>query len=179
MLAQLETGRVTSRLDCQPRYAIYQAIPAHVRRVAGREQVRGPRYRIETDGSLRRDGIIQPTGEEYLHYQLRKSVLFRMMEARVRESDRRLYVKLVKTSGERVERDFPGAEFHVILWAPGPQNKWMIDRLRAEGLRVHLIDDVLPDYRTDPGSLVIRHDGHPNAKAHDGIAAYVAERILR
>jgi hypothetical protein len=186
MLAQLESGRVKQVLDCVPRYAFYQAIPGQVDRAAGRAGLRGPRYRLGPEGSVRRDGDLvedvaaSPAWAAYVRYQLSKSALLHVIEARIRPSDRQLFLAIVATAARMVEHEFQGCEFHIILWAqPGSPNAWMIDGLRAQGLRVHLIDEMLPELRTDPQSLRIRGDGHPNVRAHDDIAAYLAANVLR
>lgn len=184
MLAQLETDRVSRVLDCAPRYAIYQAIPAHVARAAGRAGLPGPRYRFQSDHSVRRDGTLLEdvgplTWTGYVLSQLNKSALLNVIRARVRPEDRELFLAIVAKAAATVEREYPGAEFHVLLWLNDPaRENWMAMGLRARGIRVHLIDDVLVNPGGDGEALRLPGDGHPSAVAHDQIAAYVVQQIL-
>jgi len=186
MLALLETGKVARTLSCAPRHVIYAVIPAHVGRAAGKLGWRGPRYRLEPDGSVRRDGLLMVedlqdlTWRAYLKSQFEKSALLNVLRARLSSEDRQRFLSIVATAARSVERDFPGAEFHVLFWATiEDDDSWIVDGLRKRGLRVHLVEDALAGYRTDRDGFRIPGDGHPNARAHDELAAYVVSKILQ
>lgn len=186
LLAQLEGGRVARVLDCAPRYAIYQVIPAHVGRVVGKMGWKGPRYRLLPDHTVQRDGELKPDDPgdlswlAYVGSQFEKSGLLRTLRARIQPADRQRFLAIVATAARRVEHDFRGAEFHVLLWIDGrARDAWMADSLRARGLRVHLVEEALPGYRTDRKAYQIPVDGHPNAMAHARIAEFVASSIVQ
>ncbi len=58
MLAAIESGRVRQVVGAPPRYAIYEALPDHVARVAGKIPYgqHSPRYQIDADGTVRKHG---------------------------------------------------------------------------------------------------------------------------
>ena len=78
--------------------------------------------------------------------------------------------------------DYPEAEFHVLWWDEDDvDNKAISDDLRRRGITVHLMSDILPNYRADDLNEIYRlheWDPHPNALANELIARYVVERIL-
>src|SRR5262245_41293491 len=88
MLAQIEHGLVRKVVDCRPEYAIYQAVPHHVARVAGKTLFgqHAPRYQVGTDGTVRLNGhfddekkALSPL-EENIRWQLGKSAIYRFLE---------------------------------------------------------------------------------------------------
>ncbi len=58
MLAAIESGRVEQAADCDPRYAVYLAIPDHALRAAGKRvfDTHGPRYMLTEQGDVTRVG---------------------------------------------------------------------------------------------------------------------------
>jgi hypothetical protein len=78
--------------------------------------------------------------------------------------------------------DYPGAEFHVLLWdEDNADNRAIRDGLRQRGITVHLMSDILPNYRADDLNEEYRihaRDAHPNARANKLIARYIVGEIL-
>ena len=193
MLAALESVVVDKIVQCRPTHVIYQAIPDHVARVAGLHWWgrHSPRYRLEIDGSVRQDGFFDDEGVspgpiyEELQWQLSKSNIskwFQMRVRRVTDNDIELFLAIVKASERILRQKFPGCQFHVILWSiepPVDTYRKVRDGLQAAGFQVHLVDDILPDYISNPRQYEIsEYDRHPNARANDMIAGYVTRRIL-
>jgi len=185
MLAALEGGFVTRRLHCKPVRVIYQAIPAHVARASGRARgVRGPRYELDANGRPVRRGNLDDqesvalTWQGYLRAQLDKSALVALIGSRTRPQDLALFSALVRRSREVSDSLFPGSEFHVILWS-NPGDPGFVERVRSLGVRVHLVRDIIPNLTSQRSAYEIAGDGHPNARAQDAIAAYVASAIVR
>jgi hypothetical protein len=192
MLAALEQGIVEQAVKSRPTHAFYQCIPDHVHRVAGLHVIRHvPRYRLMTDGSVKREGFFDD--EDFrpglilakLQLELSKSNVSKLIRKRVRSvknSDIDLFLAIVKGSEQVISKKFPGCQFHVILWSSqsglGTYRK-ILEGLRVAGLQVHLVDDILPDYTTNPHQYEIsKYDRHPNALANDMIAEYIAKRII-
>jgi hypothetical protein len=78
-----------------------------------------------------------------------------------------------------VERRWPGAEFHVLLWNKPWKNEpeyW--EGLVRRGVAVHPISAILPDYPEERALYGIPNDGHPNRLANEHIARYVVREIL-
>jgi len=189
MLAAIEHGLV-DELDIRPRVVVYQAVPHHVNRCAGLVawDRYGPRYELGADGQTRFVGpftheTTTSVAVDEITYQLRKSQLARRVldrSAPVRPGDIELYLGIVDRARTLVEQRYADCEFHVLLWdyPDDPLRGPIIEGLRGRGLRVHLMSDIHPDLPRD-GFRLSPHDPHPNPEAHDMIARYVAQHILR
>ena len=187
MLAALEHGRVDDVIDCQPRYAVYQAVGGHVRRAAGLApwDTNGPRFLLLPDGSVTQDGTFEPRHSALftsLQEYLNRSLLYEklgLFEPRPDDESVRLFVAIVDQARSVFEREYPGSEFHVIFW---PNSDWVVpeslERMDALGLSVHLISDVIPDYSAEDVRYRIPMDPHPNALAYSLVADYVIQEIL-
>jgi hypothetical protein len=192
MLAALETGRVNRVLDCAPRYAIYLALADDIDRAAGLASwdTHGPRYRLRSDGTPQLDGHFDDpdsagSWSTYLRYEIRKSALVTALQhLRIGPNELRLFLAIVTYSARRIEHMFPDCEFHVLVWPTalgqrGGLHARLIGGLRARGLRVHDVSEVLPTFLDHPEQYQLsRYDHHPNARALDSVAAYVVSTIL-
>lgn len=198
MLAAIEHGLVRRVVDTTPPYAFYIAIPGHVWRVAGRVAWGGhaPRYVLDADGTLHQAGYFgdrKPLGERLglrrgLR-QLNKSAIYRTLskgDSRINDDDIRLYLAVVRRSQELLTAQYPGLQFHVILWPSQnvPQGRYAYEKMR-EGFRqmgtsLHLVEDILPGYNTDRSPYILSSaDHHPNALADRLLAQYVLNKIVR
>lgn len=185
MLALLRHGVVERTVDCEPRYAVYQAIKGHVGRAANKVPWarHGPRFERNDAGEAVQVGRLEdeaapaPAG---IRAQLGKSFLVQRLRSRVTTADVELYVAIVASARREFERRWPGAEFHVLFWDYGDSlSDRTMEGLDAAGLRLHRISRILPELQTNRGRYVLgEHDLHPNPEAHARIATYVAEQII-
>ena len=176
---------------------IYLALPHHVLRSAGRTKysAHSPRYALDASGAPVYQGTppppADPTRADKLLgrglEQLDKSNLYRLLtsapEPRPTEGDIRLYFALVRRAAELLARQYPSAQFHILAWGLHDWFGGGVARFRAGLLeatpRVHYVEEFLPRYRESPYLYALDpQDEHPNARAHEVIAAYVAEHIL-
>lgn len=183
MLAALERGLVANVIACEPRYAFYLAIFDHVSRVAGLRSwdVHGPRYALRGDDVVLNghfdDGALLPA---WIRDEMAKSLIVESMWERpegVGPRDVELFVAIVDAARRRFERQYPGAEFHVLQWGDDgglAGRAW--HELVARGLRVHRCSEALPGGSSD-GYTISERDQHPNARAHALLARYVARIV--
>jgi hypothetical protein len=191
MLAALENGIVDQMVREPVSYVIYQAIPDHVARAAGRAiwDTHGPKYVLNRDGKLVYEGPFdgwQPSILRWLNKQLKKSALYRWLgtlrrEEPARDQDIALFTAIVAAARDAVVRKHPRAEFHAVLWSfPGENtSSAMRNGLRLANVKVHSVNKILADFPKNPAAYEISpFDTHPNPRAYEGIAAYVSTRIL-
>ena len=189
MLAALELGIVDEMVGEPPSYVIYQGIPAHVARAAGRARWdrHGPRYISDSSGKPVYSGpfdggLLRPV--RWLRKQLDKSAFYRWSGTLQRESTQEeiaLYIAIVAAGRDAVARKFPDAEFHVLLWGDQGEKTYdaILNGLRRTSINVHPINKILPGYTQDPmGSKLSPYDARPNPRAYDLIAGYISTHIL-
>jgi hypothetical protein len=190
MLAALEQGVVDALIEKPVRYVIYQGIPAHVARSAGRARWdrHGPKFDLDSSGQPVYtgpfdDGVSRPV--RWLRKQLDKSAFYRWTGTLQRESTPKeidLYIAIVIAARDAVAGKFPDAEFHVLLWGyPGEKTYEAIrEGLERGGVNVHPVNEILPGYTRDLTPYEISpFDRHPNPRAHELIADYVSTRIFQ
>ncbi len=130
MLAEIEHGMVRRVVDTAPHYAFYIAASFHVWRVAGRVAwiQHEPRYVLDADGAVHQAGFFEDPKPlalrlglgRHIAAQLNKSAMWRVLatrDSRITEDDIRLYFALVRRSQELLTAQYPGLQFHVILWS--------------------------------------------------------------
>jgi len=194
MLAEIEGGRVHEIVRQPAAFAIYQALPDHIPRIAGKIPYgkHNPRYELKADGTVQRvghfdDGIAPPTALALrIRGQLGKSAIYRTLtsiEPRMNENDVRLLLATVGKSRDLLAEQYPGIEFHVILWRNFPYEQHVYEELQAGFARmnipVHRVEDILPGYNTSPEKYWLDpKDQHPNANADRIIATYIANNVL-
>lgn len=198
MLAAIESGRVRQLVNETPRYAIYQMITEHATRVAGRIHYskHSPRYELDSDGTARLRGRfddpqLRPSAfQAALEAQLSKSAIYRIinsLEPRITEDDVRLLLATVRRSRDLLVEEYPGIEFHVILWRDFKGDfrrdqkicKELQESFAQMNIPVHLVENILPDYSVESEKYVLSPgDTHPNAFADRLIAQYVVTKIL-
>jgi hypothetical protein len=197
VLAAIEHGMVRRIVDTTPRYAFFTTMPGHVWGVAGRVAWNGnaPRYVLDADGSVHQEGYLpdrksldQLLGFGYdsrIKGQLDKSAMWRMfpIQPRITDDDIRLYFAVVRRSQQLLEDQYPGIEFHIILWPNlGEDERYAYEKLRdgfrQMGFRLHLLEEILPDYDTNrPRYILGPLDRHPNALANRLLAHYILSEI--
>ncbi len=198
-LAEIEHGMVSRVVDTTPRYAFYVAIPNHVWRVAGRTAWGGhaPRYVLAADGTVHQEGYFEDRRPLALRLgfgqrasgQLNKSAMWRMLsmsDSRITDDDIRLYFAVVRRSQDLLTTQYPGIQFHVILWPN--QVAWqqratylkLRDGFRRMGIPLDLVEDILPGYSTDRTPYILgSSDHHPNALADRLLAQYILSKIVQ
>lgn len=188
MLAALQADGLDRKLRARPRLAVYLAIPDHVVRAAGRKSwdAHGPWYRA-VDGAVQHGGTFDErpspplVSSDWLADRFAGSALLRRFyrdPVDLRPEDLALFEGLVRASRDLVVARDPGAEFHVLAW-DGPEAWWAsIERLRAAGVRVHTVHEMLPNLGVGQRIPTLPDDPHPTAAVYDAIARYVAGHIL-
>ncbi|MDH3317789.1 MAG: hypothetical protein OER43_18745, partial [Gammaproteobacteria bacterium] len=186
MLAALEHGWVASVVSGPVAAVVYQAIPAHVARSAGRApwDREGPWYRLDGQGRARFAGHFDDRLGARVAAVLDRSFTYRRifgLERGVSDGDLALFAAIVARAREEASRRFPASRFVVLLWGyqDDPTFERVLAALRGRRLSVALIRDILPGYDDDPQRYQIGpHDRHPNPLAQDLIAAYLVEDLL-
>lgn len=194
MLAAIESGKVQRTALIPPRYIVYTALPDHIARVAGKIPYgkHSPRYRLQPDGSVQRAGHFDNDEKQRSRFtaslvgNLLKSATYRWIvsiQSHTNENDVRLLFALVRQSRDQLKAEYPGAEFHVILWRNFPYEQEIYDEMQAGFARMniptHLIENILPGYNANPQQYwLTAENAHPNALANRLIAHYVILEIL-
>ncbi|MCG8467161.1 MAG: hypothetical protein MJB57_02995, partial [Gemmatimonadetes bacterium] len=185
MLAALESGLVDRTIECEPRHVIYLAIGNHLMRVAGLAawDPHGPWYEL-VDGELIRRGNFDDQFRVRAAQQIRRSHLgeqvVQVRSGREPERHARLYGHIVAAAGREVERSYPGAELHVIVWGDhAPDGRVVLESLAEHGLKSHRLSKIFPDYAENRDTYrVSPHDSHPSAFAHARLADYILAEVL-
>jgi hypothetical protein len=151
-LAGLQTGLFQRAISCRPTDAVYLFIRDHVDRAVGRVpwDTHGPRFRLGADGQPVRDGHFDSGGGAPKAWTDAEAI--------------ELTAALLEEGGRELRRKYPGIRFHVLTWAGVPE---AIKR-RLGGRPVA---ESIPGYTNEGYHIPI--DGHPNARAHEGIADYI------
>ena len=177
----LETGRLGG-VGPPVKHVIYQALPHHVERIAGRARwdTEGPSYRISGD-TVRFVGPFHGSAGIRALKILRASDLGRLLDRRYRalppsDADIELYGRIVERAAALAERKL-GARFTILFWDDDASSttKRVFDRLAATGLPVIRTTSFLT--RGELGSLRLPHDNHPMPEAYRRLAAGLAARL--
>lgn len=191
MLAALENGLVDSIIECVPEIVIYQAMPVHSLRAAGRAgwDTHGPRYMLADTGEAVRHGNFDDVDSSLLSLVLKnleKSlVLTTLGYNRYTQHKTDLMVAIMDGARSLAAERYPGSDFHVILWdgcstiAPEPIDRYLAGGIARKGFRLHLVTQIVKDICTKRDEYMIRGDVYPNKIAHDRIARYVVKEIFR
>jgi len=187
MLAILE-NKLEDLPGCKPKFAVFQALRTHVLRVAGLSpwDQHGPRYLLGKDGHVRFAGHFDDSVIPALRKQLSKSLIGQMVLDKVNNNNLNnvdLFLGVVDAAKSTFENRYAGASFHVIFWdtqdCPAERCREILEGLSKRNIRVHLISNILPDYKENELKYTIGYgDRHPSALAHELIARYVVDRVL-
>ena len=185
MLRVLETDRLGGA-RAPVKHVIYQAIPNHVVRAAGKARwdLDGPSYRIYGD-SIRFAGPFHGSAGIRALNILRTSDLGQILDRRYRamppsDADIDLYARIVEKSAALAEKKL-GARFSILFWDDDRSRttKRVFDRLVATGLPVIRTTSFLS--RRELDSLQFPHDNHPTPEAYrrlaGGLAAHLGETL--
>ena len=187
MLANIESGRVEAIVEFPPRHVLYLAIPDHARRVAGAavHDRRGPRYVLEADGSVRREGTFHDVREKVwrkrLFQFLNHSHLGQAITRRLGRSEGsvELMAAVVAAARDATAARWPEAAFEVLLWDDHPGPSEAVERALIErGIPVTRVSALLPGFAEAPQRFRLhRVDEHPSAAAAAAIAAALSTRM--
>lgn len=199
MLSELEHNIVKNVVNCKENtYAIYQAIPDHINRVAGLSywDYHGPRYVLEKNKEVSFAGNFDDVTilPKIILKYLNKSLIYRDIIGNRRffnrDNDINLYVGIVCAAKKNFEKLYPDGKFHIIFWDNRFRNdektekviewKEVLKSFRDKGLNVHLMSKILPEYQNNRFKYNISpYDSHPSPLAHRLIAEYVLHNILK
>lgn len=194
MLAAIEHGMVRRIVDTRPQYVFYTAIPNHVVRVVGKVNYgkHAPRYLLDTSGNVYQAGRFEDVSgqrpdQSELTWQLSKSAIYRTIQNMGQlpsDDDIRLMCAVVRKSKDRLTAEYPGIQFHVILW-PGvvKEEEPIYQKLKTEfqemGFPLHIVEDILPGYAANPSQYLLGgNDRHPNALANRLLAQYLLDHVI-
>lgn len=184
MLANLESGRVSQIVPKAPRIVVFQMIPDQVRRARGwiPFNPHAPRY-VFADGRVRREGNLDDAWwtPQAWPFVWKSRIFERLVLPRlVGQADLDLTSALIRQSADEVARQFPGCEFHILLWNHPDQHLAVPLRreLDTAGIRIHDVETIIPDLKKRPAIYRIPHDSHPSAETHRLLAEYVCREIL-
>ncbi len=188
MLANIESGRAEAKAEYPVRDVIYLAIPDHARRVTGAavHDRRGPRYVLSDDGRVRREGTFNDVQTSVMRKRLfqflNHSHLGQAITRRASRSEGSvaLMVAVVKAAKDEAAARWPDSRFHVLLWDDRASTSTILaDALAARGMQVTLVSAILPDFKQNAQQYRLhRADEHPNARAAEAIARYVAAHLI-
>ena len=186
MLAALESSYVTERINCKPRFVIYQGIWFHAFRVAGMElwDSRGPHY-VKDDaigvkllGRFEDDPYL--AGRRWVMERLYRSNLFSRIHQRVRRPTTQAYetyLAIVKETQRLIETRYPDCEFHILFW----DEPWLpMEGIFETGFNFHRVGSILPaGWREQRVQYQVHeHDQHPNRRSFEYLSDYVVGKIV-
>ena len=178
MLREIETGFV-KQVAGAPAFAVYEAIPDHLRRVCGRAPWEsGPQYKLCRGDGVCYSGPFHSKFYRILHHWLEKSWTVRFLEKHLTEpsevSDLPLFLAVLKKARSLLEES--GTEFVVVLWDQNDLARVLLEALRAEQFKVIPLSSIVPnaDQTKNPVTL---SDGHPSPAANKVIAMYLWKQL--
>ncbi len=162
-LAGLQSGRFQRAITCKPTDAVYLFIPAHTARAAGRGKWDrfGPLFVVGDNGRPVRKGNFNTVGKSW-----RELIGFNRL---TEDEEEELAAALIAEASRELERLYPGIRFHVFTWDGATAG--LIRRLGEQGLRVHTIRQIIPDY-TDAYLIAPPFEYHPTPAAYERVAEY-------
>ena len=183
MLREIETGFVR-RVAGAPDLAIYEAIPDHLRRVAGRAPWEdGPKYELCRGDEPCYRGPFHSAYYETCRRWLDKSWTGKFIENHfgklARPSDIPLFLAVLKKTRSLLEKN--GTRFVIVLWDQNELAKTMLKALRANQFDVIAVSSIFPgsDLKNRP---LVQLDRHPSPATNQAIAKYLwqqaGERLM-
>lgn len=198
MLAAFERNRIDKAIDCHPTHVIYEAIPDHVARAAGYYDFmrHGPRFELVAAKAGAADSVAyrghfddeerqRSATRVFLASVLAKSWLYRWLMSLSPlpdDDDLRRYVAIVASAARLATARYPGCRFDVLYWdvhGAAPMDEKVLPALRAAGLSVLDVEQILPGFRERPSSYALSaYDAHPGARADDLLARYLVQQLF-
>ena len=189
MLSEIDHGLVDKIVDCKPKYAVYEAAYFHVGRAAGYFpwDRHGPKYILTREGKVKYAGHFDDSpAKRIIDDILGKSAICKnFIEGRyyvnkVNKKDIETYIAIVIAAKNELQKKFPGLEFHVIYWETDEKKDQMIlEGFQKEGIKIHLLSDILLRKSNNWKSDYLTADGHPNFTANKTFADYIVRNVMR
>ena len=178
MLREIEIGFVR-RVAGTPELAIYEAIPDHLRRVAGRAPWEdGPKYDLCRDNESCYSGQFHSADYATFRRWLDRSWIVRFFESHFERlsqpSDIPLYLAVLKRTRTLLEDH--GTRFVIVLWDQNELADTMMKTLRENQFDVIALSSIFPKSDLKNG-LLIQLDRHPSPATNKAIARYLWERV--
>ena len=177
MLREIETGFVR-RVAGAPDLAIYEAIPDHLRRVAGRAPWEsGPQYVLCRGDEACYSGPFHSAYYETCRRWLDRSWTGKFIENHFvkssRPSDIPLFLAVLKRTRTLLEEN--GTRFVIVLWDQNELAKMMMKTLRANHFDVIALSSIVAksDLKKHP---LTQLDRHPSPAANQAIATFLWEQ---
>lgn len=178
MLREIETGFVR-RVAGVPELAIYEVIPDHLRRVAGRAPWEdGPKYVLCRDGEACYAGAFHGAYYEAWHRWLDESWTVKYLEDHFAKlsgtSDLALFIAVVKKTRTLLEQN--GTRFVIVLWDQNELARTMLKALQANHFEVITVSSMVA--ASEPGKpWLIQIDRHPSPQANEAIAMQLWKNV--
>ena len=181
VLRMLETGRLGGAVS-PVTHVIYQALPSHVARAAGRASwgFTDPSYRISGD-------TVSFAGRRYRRRWMKavevlrdsdvgQFVVRRRYGAPPDNDEIELYARIVKQAATLAEKRL-GARFTVLFWDrdAGRTTRRVLEQLDAKGIHVVRATSIMT--RGELNSMRIRYDTHPTPEAYRRLAAGLVDQL--
>ena len=178
MLREIEAGFVR-RVAGRSELAIYEAIPDHLRRVAGRAPWEdGPRYELCRDDHACYWGPFHSDYYQICRRWLDQSWTVKFFEnhyARLSEpSDIPLFLAVLKRTRSLLEEN--GTRFVIVLWDQNDLANMMMKTLRANQFDVVALSSIVPESELTKHPLT-QLDRHPSPATNKANATYLWEQI--
>jgi hypothetical protein len=177
MLREIETGFVR-QVAGVPDLAIYEAIPDHLRRVAGRAPWEsGPQYRLCRGDEACYSGPFHSVYYETYRRWLDESWTMKFIENHFahfsRSSDIPLFLAVLKRTRTLLEEH--GTRFVIVLWDQNELAETMMRTLRANQFDVIALSSIVPE--SEMKQQLTQLDRHPSPATNKAIATYLWERV--
>lgn len=178
MLKEIEDGFVQDVAGA-PDLAIYEAIPDHLRRVAGRAPWEdGPKYVLCRGSDACYSGPFHSANHKRFRRLLDKSWTVKFIDnhfARLsRLSDLPLFLAVLKRTRSLLGQG--GTRFVVVVWDQNQLGRAMMKSLRANQFDVIALSSIFPD-RDLTKPPITQLDRHPSPATNSGIARYLWEQV--
>jgi hypothetical protein len=183
MLREIETGFVR-RVAGAPELAIYEAIPDHLRRVAGRAPWEdGPEYVLCAEDKACYSGPFHSADYTIYHRWLDRSWTVKFIENHFGKlsqlSDIPLYLAVLERTRSLLQKN--GTRLVIVLWDQNELARTMMKALRSDQFDVIALSSVIPKSDSQ-GHPLTQIDRHPSPATNKAIAAYlwkqVGERLI-
>jgi hypothetical protein len=184
MLREIE-NRFVRRVAGTPDLAIYEAIPDHLRRVAGRAPWEdGPKYELCPDYEACYSGAYHSSYYNLFRRWTAESWAVKYFDDQFAElsrpSDIPLFLAVLKRTRALLEKS--GTRFVIVLWDQNDLARKMMKTLKENRFDVIAVSIVLPDEERK-GLPLTQLDRHPSPETNKALATYlwknVGERLVQ
>ncbi|MEK8019270.1 MAG: hypothetical protein VSS75_020555, partial [Candidatus Parabeggiatoa sp.] len=164
--------------DIPPKFAVYQAIPSHIARCAGRAwwDQSGPQYLLNEQGEAAYQGPFKNfLMSRFMTLMTRSNIVRKALSSSAQatsSADIDLFVSIVNQSKNLFKARY-GGQFYVLLWPSSNSRLYqaILSKLKTRQLVVIKIEDILSDI--EKYRIRFPYENHPNQLAHEKIAAYL------